>query len=312
MSLIRKPSELQVQTTIKALIYGQPGIGKTTLALSAPNPVLLDFDNGVHRVNPLHAVPTLQVTSYDDFLQVLNNGDLAPFATIVVDTAGKMLDYMGAWLIKNDPKYAKADGALTLQGYGARKMEFLRILRTVSIMGKHIVFVAHDREEKEGEQKVIRPEIGGSSTSDLIKELDLVGYSQAIGQNRIISFNPCERFYGKNTCNLPPAITIPQLTDETGMIIAPNRLLTDIFASYQANLVKRQESAEKYNTIIKQIDDNVTLITDIDGLNEFTARVQTWEHLWDSKVQAGQRISAKATQLNAKFNPETKAYEPAA
>ena len=36
MGLIKKPSELQVQTTIKALLYGQPGIGKTTDALSAP------------------------------------------------------------------------------------------------------------------------------------------------------------------------------------------------------------------------------------------------------------------------------------
>ena len=33
MSLIRKPHELNVQTKIKALIYGQAGTGKTTLAL---------------------------------------------------------------------------------------------------------------------------------------------------------------------------------------------------------------------------------------------------------------------------------------
>jgi replication-associated recombination protein RarA len=32
-----------------ALIYGDPGIGKTTLANTAPNPLLLDFDRGAHR-----------------------------------------------------------------------------------------------------------------------------------------------------------------------------------------------------------------------------------------------------------------------
>lgn len=54
MSLIRKPHELNVQTKIKALIYGQAGTGKTTLALSTPKPLLFDFDGGVHRVNFAH------------------------------------------------------------------------------------------------------------------------------------------------------------------------------------------------------------------------------------------------------------------
>ena len=32
MGLIKKPNELTVKTTLSALIYGQPGMGKTTLA----------------------------------------------------------------------------------------------------------------------------------------------------------------------------------------------------------------------------------------------------------------------------------------
>lgn len=41
MSLFKQPSELEVSTTIKALIYGQPGLGKSTLGLSTPSPVFL-------------------------------------------------------------------------------------------------------------------------------------------------------------------------------------------------------------------------------------------------------------------------------
>ena len=51
MGLIKKPNELTVKNALSALIYGQPGMGKTTLALSSPQPLLLDFDGGVHRVN---------------------------------------------------------------------------------------------------------------------------------------------------------------------------------------------------------------------------------------------------------------------
>lgn len=51
MTLIRKSNELTIPTTVKMMIYGQSGMGKTTVALSAPQPLLLDFDNGVKRVN---------------------------------------------------------------------------------------------------------------------------------------------------------------------------------------------------------------------------------------------------------------------
>ena len=312
MGLIKKPSELQVQTTIKALLYGQPGIGKTTDALSAPYPVLLDFYNGVHRVNVAHQTPTLQVSSYNDFLEVMQSGELAPFKTIVIDTAGKMLDYMGAWLIQNDPKLGQRDGSLSLKGYGARKAEFIRVLKSISIMGKHIVFVAHEREEKEGDQKIIRPEIGGSSAGDLIKELDLVGYVQAIGKQRTISFDPCEKFYGKNTCNLPSVINIPRLIDENGTVIAPNDLLTNIFKSYQENLEKRKEEVRKYNDLIALIDRNVEAITDCDSLNDATSRLRDFETIWDSKIQASRKLVAKAAALSCRFNKETGKYEPAA
>ena len=51
MSLIKKSNELVIPTTVKMMIYGQAGMGKSTVALSAPKPLLLDFDNGVKRMN---------------------------------------------------------------------------------------------------------------------------------------------------------------------------------------------------------------------------------------------------------------------
>ena len=40
MSLIKKANELVIPTTIKMMLYGQAGMGKTTVALSAPKPLL--------------------------------------------------------------------------------------------------------------------------------------------------------------------------------------------------------------------------------------------------------------------------------
>lgn len=103
MSLFKKPSELAINSTIKVLIYGAPGMGKSTLGLSAPSPVLLDFDGGVQRVNGAFQVPTLQVEKWDDVIAALNE-DLSEYKTIVIDTAGKALDFMSAYIIKNEPK----------------------------------------------------------------------------------------------------------------------------------------------------------------------------------------------------------------
>ena len=65
MSLIKKSNELVIPSTVKMMIYGQAGMGKTTVALSAPKPLLLDFDNGVKRVNMAHldGIDIVQVSS---------------------------------------------------------------------------------------------------------------------------------------------------------------------------------------------------------------------------------------------------------
>ena len=115
MSLIKKPNELTVKTTLSALIYGQPGMGKTTLALSAPNPVLFDYDGGIHRVNAAHRVPTVQITSWDETNQVLASEEIKEFDTIVIDTAGKMLSFMDKAIMAANPKMKKVDGTLSLR-----------------------------------------------------------------------------------------------------------------------------------------------------------------------------------------------------
>jgi hypothetical protein len=309
MSLIKKPYELKPQQSIKMLVYGQPGIWKTSTALSSPQPLLLDFDNGVHRVNPAHQVDTVQIESYQNLLDVLNE-DLSAYKTLVIDTAGKMLDYMSAWLIQRNPKLGKSNGALSLQGYGERKAEFNQLLKRVSLMGKHLVFVAHDKEETKGEDKIIRPEIGGSSGADLIKELDLVGYMEAIGKKHTISFNPCERYYGKNSCNLPEVIEVPVILDSNGTPTGENNLLTKIFEAYQNSIESRKELSAKYHELMDIISAKIDSITDAETANDAVEWAKSYDNfIWDAALQAKLRISAKAKELGLSFNKETKTYE---
>ena len=310
MGMIKRPSELNVKATLSVLIYGQPGIGKTTFGVSAPDAVLFDYDGGVQRINGAHQVSTLQPTSWEDTniaLQEIAN-EMPEVKTIVIDTVGKMLDYMTAHIIKNDPKMAMRDGSLSLKGYGVRKTMFVNFIKQLALMGKNVVFIAHEREERRGEETFKRPEIGGSSANDLIKELDLVGYMYAIGKERCITFDPQEYYYAKNTCNLAPVIKLPVVVDEQGAGKS-NTAFTSIVKSYQTAQEKRQETTAEYEALLGVIAETVEAATDVDSLNEAMTKVFGFAPIYDSVLRAQKAIAAKGNALGLKYNKVAKKYE---
>lgn len=310
MGIIKRPSELSVKDTLSVLIYGQPGIGKTTFGVSAPDAVLFDYDGGVQRINGAHQVPTLQPTSWEDTalaLQEIQN-EMPEVKTIVIDTVGKMLDYMSAYIIKSDTKMAMRDGSLSLKGYGVRKTMFVNFIKQLAIMGKNVVFVAHEREERRGEETFKRPEIGGSSANDLIKELDLVGYMYAVGKERVVTFDPAEYYYAKNTCNLPAAIKLPVVVDESGMGTS-NKALLNIIAQYKTAQEKRQETTAEYEALLGIIADTVACAEDVESLNEAMAKVFGFEQIYDSYIRAQRAVANKGKELGLTYNKTAKRYE---
>jgi len=309
MTLIRKPSELSIQTKIKALIYGQAGTGKSTLSLSAPKPLMLDFDGGVHRVNYFHQCPTVQITSWEDCENVLKE-NLSEFESLIIDTGSKMLDYMSEYIIRKNSKMGKSNGALTLQGFGERKGMFRQFCRQIMIMNKHLIFVAHRDTQKINEDYRYVPLFGGSSYDDLVTDLDLVGYLEAVGKKRMITFDPSDRNDGKNTCNLPGLVELPLVVDNSGNGLKNTFLTDSVIRPYVANLEARKEAAGKYDTVIKEIKEQIELITDEISANDFIDRIDLFDHIGNSKAVSGKLLGDKAKSLNIKLNKERR-YERA-
>lgn len=306
------PSQLEINPALSALIYGQPGTGKTTLACSAPNAVLFDFDGGVNRINGAHQVPTVQVHSWEEATQALDEVKKLPeFNTIVVDTVGKMLAYMEDYIKRTDPKKRKADGSLSLQGYGVRKQMFINFIRESATMGKHVIFVAHEIEQKRGDETVIRPEVGGSSASDLLKELDLVGYMEMSDKVRTISFDPRDKFYAKNSCDLQGIISIPHLTDTAGNPIGENNFLVGVIQSYHARLRKNKEQTSKYEALCKTIRERADEIANATDANNYVEWIKTLEHVYNSKAVAMTALQNKAKSLQLAYDKATKLYSDA-
>lgn len=310
MTLIRKPSELTIQTKIKALIYGQAGTGKSTLALSAPKPLMLDFDGGVHRVNYSHQMPTVQISCWEDCENVLKE-DLKDFESLIIDTGGKMLDYMAEYIVRKNPKMGRSNGALTLQGFGERKGMFRQFCRATMIMNKHLIFVAHRDTQKINEDIRYVPLFGGSSYDDLVTDLDLVGYLEAVGKKRVITFDPSDRNDGKNTCNLPVTIDLPLVVDASGNGLKNTFLTDQVITPYIANLEARKQTSVKYDTILKEIKEQIELITDEVSANDFIDRIDAFDHTGNSKAVSSKLLADKAKSLKLNLNKTTKRYEHA-
>lgn len=317
MGLIKRPSELVVKPTLAILIYGQPGIGKTTLACSAPDPVLFDCDGGVTRINGAHMVPTLQVEKWEDIdaaLKEIEGGK--EFHTIVIDTCGKLLAFMEDYIKRTDTKRTMSDrsGGLTLKGYGARKQMFIAFINRVRLTGRSLVFVAHEQEQKRGEDTVLRPEVGGSSVNDLIKELDLVGYMEASGDGvamvRTISFNPSSRFYAKNTCNLPPVISLPVTVDAEGNPSVKNDFLTRVVSDYFRRRKEDQTKVADFEDLMALIDGRIEdEVVDAATANAFIFDMINLQHIFNSKELASQHLSKRAKELGLVYNSKKQAYE---
>lgn len=308
MGLIKKKMELVFQPKVKMLIYGQAGVGKSTLALSAPKPLLIDCDNGVHRVHYDHIGDTVQVNSYQDVLDVLKE-DLSAYETIIIDTGGKLLDYMAEYIIAKNPKMGKANGSLTLQGYGERKCEFTAFCRKINMLGKHLVFVAHRQTQQEGDNFKYVPLFGGSNYDALVTELDVVGYLEANGKDRVITFDPTDRNDGKNTCNLPSAIKLPIVVDKEGNALINNFITKYVIDAYTARLEKSKADSEAYNKIVAQIENIVKACNDAKDLNGCILQMRDFEHVGSSKEKAKHLISIRAKELNLTYNKENLCYE---
>jgi len=310
MGLIKSAVELEIPSTIKMMVYGVPGMGKTTVALSAPSPLLLDFDGGVKRVNMSHleGVDTIPISNWNEASVQLFQENLSKYETIVIDTIGKMMDYIIYSVAGNYQP--------TLKQWGTINQEFTKFVRNISMLGKNLIFVAHRSNRKEGDNNVYIPDLREKNYNAIVTELDLLGYMEMQnikGQNvRTITFNPSSRNDGKNTCNLPACIAIPEIIDAKGNPTKPNNFISEsILKPYSEMLKQKKEAVKEYETLLSDIKERIELITDAESANEFIANIDAFLHIGSSKQKASVLLSQKAKTLNLKYNKNEHIYEPA-
>lgn len=293
IKIIKQDDLIKIENIIITL-YGQPGAGKTTLALSANKVILFDFDKGIQRAG-LRG-DSVQVSSWDD-LANLTQDDLIDYDTIVIDTVGRMLEVLSLYLIKQNSKLGRATGELTLQGYGALGVAFKAWLNKIKSYGKDIVLIGHAKESTNNDQQIVRFDAVGSSKDEVLKCSDMLGFLEADNKNIKLNFNPTEKSLGKNCAGFDTLI-IPSINDN-------NKFLAEIIQKTKDKINSLSEEQLAKQKELELFQENINSLIEADEFTEYTKL----DFVINNPLFAA-IVKRKANELGYIYNKELKAYEP--
>jgi len=308
--MIRQPGETTTKVKkIRMLIAGYPGIGKSTLGLSAPRALHIDIDHGIDRIEPIYRRPFIQPQTYDEVLNDLIPENLTDFDSLVFDTGGKLIDLMKPWAIKQDPKNGKRDGSLSLQGYGFVGREFTRLMdHCFYQLDKHVVVLFHAVEDKDGDATRLRLMVEGGTKNSVWLPMDLGGFMEMIGNDRTLGLSNCERYYAKGTRGINGVLKIPALAPGD-----PNVFLTKLFEQYQkkneADAEMFAEMQEAYEDAMRRGNEIIAAVTDADSANLNMSLFKDIHHALTSERELKVAWNRHIKELGLTYDLETRAYK---
>lgn len=303
--MIKQPSEMTfTDKKFSMILYGSPGVGKTTLALSAPDPIIIDFDRGISRVKAQHRKTTIVCDTYEDVLIDMASPEVASCQTIIIDTGGSFVSFLQDWAMRTNPAVNKQkNGAISLKGFGAVKQEFNSFTsRVKDVMNKNVIYVFHSQEQsdKDGNAQQ-RLMCEGAAKNTVWTPCDFGGYVQMIGNDRIVCFSPEQEFFAKGCHGITGRYPVPQLGPAE-----KNDYITRLFEKAKANIVAENEAfapqKERYDSVMAQVNEIIDSVTDIDSANVAAVQIPALEHALTSKKEASAMLKAKTATLGLKYN----------
>ena len=309
--MIKKPEAIaSVNKKIRILIAGYPGIGKSTLGLSAPKPLHIDVDFGADRIEPRYRKDFIQPKSYDEILADLVPANLTDYETLVFDTGGKLISLISLWAIKKDPKYSQKDGSLSLKGYGFVGKEFTRLMDYCFYdLDKNIVMIFHAIEEKDGDNTKLRIKVEGQTKNNVWETQDLGGFVEMYGDDRTIGFSNCERYFAKGTRGINGVIKIPTLGPGSS-----NDFLTRLFELYNAKTAEEAADnaieQEAYEAATAEGNAIIASVVDVDTANAAMPKIKAIDHALTSEKEINSKFKRKVKKLNLFYDPVLKRYTP--
>lgn len=126
------------------LLYGNAGIGKSSLAARAPKPLFIDLEHGLDRID---CDRTPVIDTHKAFVEALTFAAKSDYRTIVIDTIDALEKLLIAEVLTKHSKDSLADfgygkGEVALRNEWTRTLMLFQRLKQ---LGKNLILTAHEQ-----------------------------------------------------------------------------------------------------------------------------------------------------------------------
>jgi len=192
---VKKATEL-ADRKLRILIYGEPGVGKTTLLSTLPRPCLvIDFEAGADlRLRGEDDIYIAEIESGEDLKKLLNQLPKFPivFKSIAFDGFSVFVDRLLKEIVEKRKKAGKLKGdSPGFYEWGQLSAQARGIILSLFKTNAHVVFTALAKtkiDRETGEVLNIYPDMPKSIRKTLRAMVDLEGYLYDDGGERHIVF----------------------------------------------------------------------------------------------------------------------------
>jgi phage nucleotide-binding protein len=204
---IIKADELKRQLTLNMLIYGAPGVGKTTFCSTAPKPLIIDLENGSLALIG-KSVDIAQVDTLDDAREAIKYALENGYQTVVIDSITRYAELLLEEILRENKRETAR-----IQDWGEVVKRIKKLIWTLQGQNINTIFVALEAEEKDEDIIVKRPAVPGQLKTAIPAIVDIVGYMRVLKDNkRVISVKPSPKWYAKDRSGKLPEDVVPDFS----------------------------------------------------------------------------------------------------
>lgn len=290
------------------IVYGAPGVGKTTIASSAPNPIVIDLDKGIRRVKAEHRPVFSRVNTYEELMADLQSPEFQQFETIVIDTGGALISLLQEYVMRKDPVNKTKGGTISQKGFGAVKAEFVRLINWLKTsLNKNIIFVFHAVEEKNKDGAAVQRLLCEGSAKNIVwQPCDFGAYLFKNGDKTVAAFSPTDEYFAKGCYGITGIMEVPfgdgvKNDFLTRLFEKANKTLAEESEFFKEEKATYDEAMEKGKELIEAIDtpDKAMKVgEDIKKLHHSLTSLAELRQIWKDKIKS----------LGYVWNSEKKAY----
>lgn len=175
------------KTTVKLLVHGYAGVGKTTFASIAPKPLIINMEGGLlclgkfkkfHKQLDIQVIDVETMKELQDLYLFLKSGD-HDRQTVILDSLSEVRAASMDEILNSPLRDERYDRDMPiLQDYGKNTQQMRKLVRAFRDLPMNVVFTCLSQEEKDDLTGVTRivPHLTPKLSRDVEGYVDIVGY----------------------------------------------------------------------------------------------------------------------------------------